>query len=171
MQKTTRASSMADDCNHMFEKQRHCMSHSPGKMNRKLKKTPSALLPPLRQTQDRIFHLAGLPKFILFLYLAWLQKSHLKSQISKEVCRSSKGLLRPSSKMELHACPTKMQPSRISTICDGYIHHFPTSSICVLNFSTHLPIALLESPAPSGWALHPTPWYWNPWAMMGHGRN
>ena len=158
MQKTTRASSMADDCNHMFEKQRHCMSHSPGKMNRKLNKKLPLLC----------CHLCAKPKIgsstsqvcrssSCFLYLAWLQKSHLKSQISKEVCRSSKGLLRPSSKMELHACPTKMQPSRISTICDGYIHHFPTSSICVLNFSTHLPIALLESPAPSGWALHPTP--------------
>ena len=104
-----------------LKRQRHCMSHSPGKMNRKFKKNSLCFG----------CHLCAKPKIgsstsqvcrssFCFLYLAWLQKSHLKSQISKEVCRSSEGLLRPSSKVELrHACPTKMQPSWISTICDG----------------------------------------------------
>ena len=128
MQKTTRASSMADDCNHMLEKTKALHVTLTWQNESKVKKNSLCFG----------CHLCAKPKIgsstsqvcrssFCFLYLAWLQKSHLKSQISKEVCRSSKGLLRPSSKMELHACPTKMQPSWISTICDGYIHHFPKS--------------------------------------------
>ena len=43
------------------------------------KKNPSALLPPLRQTQDRIFHLAGLPKFILFFVPRMAAKNRTSS--------------------------------------------------------------------------------------------
>ena len=60
-----------------------------------------------------------------------------------------------------------MQPSCqcISTICWWLNPPFSHIQHLCPQLSTHLPIALLESPAPSGWALHPTPWYFKP---MGH---